>query len=83
MRVVQTFYVVRQEKMAVVVHLGDINPVRRCFIDGCLNPEPWSYLHLRGGVGIMLLHLIPPALRLWVYGGARRRQGFFQCLTSG
>ena len=70
MRVSQTSDVVLQEKLAVVVHLGDVNLVRRCFIDGCLNPEPWSYLHLRGGVGIMLLYLIPPALLLWDYGGA-------------
>ena len=69
-RVAQTFDVVRQEKLAAVVHLGDVNPVRRRFIDGCPNPEPWSYLNLRGGVGIMLLYLIPPALLLWDYGGA-------------
>ena len=38
--------------MAAIVCLGDIDPIRRRLVNGCPNPEPRPYMHLRGMVGL-------------------------------
>ena len=57
--------------MAAVVHQGGIDPIRFCFVYRRLDPKPWTYLYLKGGVGVLLRLLISPeALRLGSWGGA-------------
>ena len=69
MCVSHTFDVVKQAKVAAVIRLGDVEPVCRHLVYGSSDPEPWTYLHLRGGVGVLLRLLISPAaLRLGVRG---------------
>ena len=67
MRVAHTFEVVRQKKVAAVVCQGNIDLVFCCLVYCRSNPEPWNYLHMKGGVGV-LLHLLvsPAALRLGI-----------------
>ena len=55
MRVSNTFEVVRQAEVAAVVHMGDVCPVCRRCIYGRPNPKPRTYLHLWGGVWVVLL----------------------------
>ena len=65
MRVAHTFEVLPQAKVASVVRLGNIDPVCRRLVNGCPNPEPRTYLQLQRRVGVMFLHLVSTALRLW------------------
>ena len=84
MRAAHIFEVVQQEKVASVVYQGDIGPVRRCFVYCHSDPEPQTYLHLRGGVVVMLRFLVSPvALCLGSWGGAYLRWGCCQCLAAG
>ena len=59
--------------MTVVVCLGDFDPVRRRRVDSIPNPKPWPYLHLWGGVRVVILCLIPTDIRLGRGGGACRQ----------
>ena len=70
MRVVHTSEVVQQEKVAAVVHLGDVYPTRCFLVNISLNPKPQTYPHLWGRVEFLFLCLITPALRLRRGGGA-------------
>ena len=84
MRVAHNFYVVQQATVAAVVRLGHADPIRHRLVDRSPNPKPWAYLHLWGGVGVMLLFLISPAsLRLWRGDGACLRLGSCQLLAAG
>ena len=84
MRVAHTFEVVRQAKVVSVFSQGYINPVCRCLINGRSNPELRPYLHLWGGVGVLLLFLISPAALCLCRGsGAFLRMECFQCLAAG
>ena len=68
-RVSHTFEVVRQAKVADVFHLGDIDPIRRRRVNGSPNPKPWPYLHLWGGVWVVLLRLISLSFPApWAFG---------------
>ena len=58
MRVVKTLEVVQHKEVASVVCLGVVYPFRHQCVDGCPNPKPQTYLHLWGGVWIMLLYLV-------------------------
>ena len=64
MRVSHTFDVVRQANVAAIFCLGYVDPVRRRLVDRSPNPKPRPYLHLWVRVGVVLLCMIPPALRL-------------------
>ena len=77
MRVAHTFEVVQQKKVAAVVRQGNIDPVFCCLVYFRSNSEPWNYLHMKGGVGV-LLHLLvsPAALRLGIWGGECHRRVF-------
>ena len=76
MSVANTFEVVRQGKVAAIVRQVGIDPVLRCLIYLCLDPEPRTYLYLRGGVGVLIRILVSPAaLRLGSWGGACCRRG--------
>ena len=79
MRVAHTFEVIRQEKVASVVRQGGIDPVHRCLVYLCSDPEPQTYLHLGVGVVVLIrLMVSPAALCLGSWGGACRRQGCCQ-----
>ena len=70
MCVTHTFEVVRKAKVAAVVCQGDIEPVRLCLVYRRSDPEPRTYLHLWGGVGVQLRFLVSPeALHLGSWGG--------------
>ena len=57
--------------MAAVIHMGDVKPVHRRRVDSSPNQKPRLYLHLWGGVGVLLLLLILMSeLRLVRGGGA-------------
>ena len=76
MCVAHTFEVVLQAKVAAVVRMGDVDFVHCRRIDSIPNLKPRLYLHLWGGVGLLLLLLIIVAdLRLVRGGGACRRLG--------
>ena len=67
--VAHTFEVVQSAKVAAVVCQGDIDPVRRSLVYRCSDTEPWSYLHLRGTVVVLLRLLVfPAALNLGSWG---------------
>ena len=84
MRVAHTFDVVRQATVAAVVRLVYVDPICLHLVDCSPNPKPRPYLHLWGGVGVLLLCLISPAnLRLCCGGGAFLRLGCCQCLAAG
>ena len=74
MCVAHTFEVVLQKEVAAVVYLGDFYPILRRCVDGSPDPKPRPYLHLWGGVWIVLLHMVTPlALRL-EHGGVLFRR---------
>ena len=84
MRVAHTFEVVQKAKLEAVIYQGGIYPVCLCVVYRRSDPEPWAYLRLRGGVGVLLRLLVSlEALRLGSWGGACRRRGCFQCLAAG
>ena len=84
MCVAYTFEVVRQAKVEAIVCQGGIYPVRRCLIYCRSGPEPCTYLHLRGRVGVLFSLLVSPsALRLGGWGDAFLGQGCFQYLAAG
>ena len=84
MRVAHTFEEVRQAKLEAVVYLGYVYPDRRGLVDHSPNPKTRTYLHLWGGVGVVLLCLISPAaLYLGRGGGACLWLGRFRCLAAG
>ena len=57
--------------MAAVVRQGGIDHVRFCFVYRRLDPKPWTYLYLRGGVGVLLRLLVSSeALSLGSWGGS-------------
>ena len=57
--------------MTSVLRQGGINPVCCFLVYFRLDPKPWTYLHMRGGVGVLLRLLISSeALRLGSWGGA-------------
>ena len=58
-RVAHTFEVLRQAKVAAVICLGYVDPVRFRLVDSSPNSKPQTYLHLRGGVGVVHMCLIP------------------------
>ena len=60
MHVANTFEVVQQAEVAAVVYLGDVDPFRRRCINVRPNPKPRTYLHLWGGLWILLLNLVTP-----------------------
>ena len=61
MRVAHTFEVVMQAKVAAVVYQGDIYPVSHCLVYCRQDPEPCTYLHLRGGIGVLIRPLVSSA----------------------
>ena len=84
MRVAHTFEVVKQAKVVAVICKEDIDPVCRCLVYCRLDPEPQTYMYLRGGVGVLLLPLVSTAaLRLGSWGGACRWQRCCQYLAAG
>ena len=55
--------------MEAVFCQGDIDPVRLCLVYRRSDPEPRTYLNLRGGLGVLLRLLVSPeALRLGSWG---------------
>ena len=60
MSVAHTFELVRQAEVETVVYLGNIHPFLRRRVNCSPNPKPPPYLHLWGGVWIVLLHLVHP-----------------------
>ena len=77
MRDAHPFEVVLQAKVASVVRKGGITPAHLCLVYCCSDPEPWTNLHLRGGVGVLLRILASPAiLCVGSWGGACRRRVF-------
>ena len=84
MSVTHTFDVVRQAKLATVVFLGYVYPICFRLVNRSPNPKCRLYLHLWGGVGVLLLFLISPAaLRLWHGGDACLWMGCCLCLATG
>ena len=75
MCVANTFEVVRQEKVEAVVCLGYVDPIQRRLVNSSPNSKPRPYLHLWGGVGVVLLCLIPSVLCLGRGVGACRQMG--------
>ena len=70
--------------MAVVFWQGDIDPVRLCLVYRRSDPEPQTYLHLRGWVGVLLRLLIyPEALILGSWGGCLPPTGVLPMTGGG
>ena len=84
MRIAHTFEMLRKAKVLDVLYKGGIDPVRLCLVYRRLDPELHTYLHLRGGVGVLIRLLVSPAaLRLGRWGGYYRRRGCCQYLAAG
>ena len=75
MRILHTFEVVRQAEVVAVVRLGGAFPVCRRCVYGRPNHKPQPYLHLWGGVFIVLLHLVTPTSLHLGRGGVACRLG--------
>ena len=74
MCVSHTFEVVQQAKVATVVCIWYVDPVRRRRVNLSPNPIPLTYLILRGWMGVVVLRLISsPALHLGRGGGNLRQ----------
>ena len=84
MHVAHTFEVVRKAKVASIFFQRDIEPVCLCIFYFRSDPEPRTYLHLRGRVGVLLRLLVSPeALHLGSWGGCLQVAGLLPMTGSG
>ena len=78
--VANLFQVELQKKVTSIIHFRDITSLPLRFVDFCADPEPQTYLQLRGRVQIIIRLLVASeVLRRGMWGVAGSGQRCYRC----